>query len=93
MRCALYAVLVLTFALHWIALGCTGTEALGKTLGVIGCGRIGRQVAHYAQGFGMNVIAFDEHVLEEDLKAAGIEKVDTHPHTHVTAASLMCMHA
>jgi hypothetical protein len=55
----------------------SGTEALAKTLGVIGCGRIGRQVAHYAQGFGMNVIAFDDPVPEADLKAVGIEKVCT----------------
>jgi hypothetical protein len=36
------------------------------------------QVAHYAQGFGMNVIAFDDPVPEADLKAVAIEKV-RHP--------------
>lgn len=37
-----------------------GTELFGKTLGVLGFGRIGHQVAHRAQAFGMKVIGSDE---------------------------------
>jgi D-3-phosphoglycerate dehydrogenase len=37
-----------------------GTELAGKTLGIIGLGRIGKMVARYAIAFGMNVIAFDK---------------------------------
>ncbi len=37
-----------------------GTELAGKTLGVIGLGRLGKMVARYAIAFGMNVIAFDK---------------------------------
>jgi len=33
-----------------------------KTLGIIGCGRIGSQVARYAKDFGMNVIVYDPYV-------------------------------
>ena len=40
-----------------------GTEASGKTLGLIGCGQIGRRVAVMALGLGMKVIAFDEYPL------------------------------
>jgi len=39
-----------------------GVELNGKTLGVIGYGRIGSNVARYARSFGMKVIAFDPYV-------------------------------
>lgn len=38
-----------------------GTELKGKTLGIIGCGRLGSMVADYAQAFRMNVLAFDSN--------------------------------
>jgi D-3-phosphoglycerate dehydrogenase / 2-oxoglutarate reductase len=38
-----------------------GVELRGKTLGIIGFGRIGQSVASYALGAGMDVIAFDHH--------------------------------
>lgn len=53
-----------------------GAEAFEKTLGVIGCGRIGRQVAHYAQSFGMKPIGCDAFVTADEMKDAGLEKVD-----------------
>ncbi len=39
--------------------GGAGSELKGKTIGVYGCGNIGRRVAKIAQGFGMKVIALD----------------------------------
>src|SRR5215472_1477067 len=36
-----------------------GTELQGKTLGIVGLGRIGRNVAQRARGLGMNIVAFD----------------------------------
>lgn len=50
-----------------------GVEVLNKTLGVVGLGKIGRRVAFYAQGMGMNVIAFDPFVTEDYAKSLGIE--------------------
>ena len=44
-----------------------GRELRGKTLGVIGFGRIGRQVAKIALGCGMKVIASDQQVGEADI--------------------------
>ncbi len=38
-----------------------GIELDGRTLGVVGCGSIGRQVASLALGLGMNVLAFDPY--------------------------------
>jgi D-3-phosphoglycerate dehydrogenase len=50
-----------------------GVELNGKTLGVIGLGRIGRHVAKIAKGFGMKILAFDPFVSEEQAKDLGIE--------------------
>ncbi len=36
-----------------------GTDLLGKTLGIVGAGRIGARVAHYCKGLGMNIIYTD----------------------------------
>jgi D-3-phosphoglycerate dehydrogenase len=41
-----------------------GTELRGKTLGIIGCGRIGQEVARIAVGAGMHVIANDDYMTE-----------------------------
>jgi D-3-phosphoglycerate dehydrogenase len=38
-----------------------GREMMGKTLGLIGCGRIGSEVGRLARGFGMRVIAYDPY--------------------------------
>jgi len=42
-----------------------GTELFGKTLGIIGLGKIGTEVARRAQAFGMRVIAFDPFISTE----------------------------
>lgn len=44
---------------EWLRL--TGTLWQGKTLGILGCGRIGKQVAVIARAFGMQVLAHDIH--------------------------------
>jgi glyoxylate reductase len=41
---------------HWAPDGFLGRELVGKTLGIVGLGRIGRAVARRAEGFGMNVV-------------------------------------
>ncbi len=50
-----------------------GVELSGKTLGVIGLGRIGKHVAKIAKGFGMNIFAFDPFISEEQAKDLGFE--------------------
>jgi D-3-phosphoglycerate dehydrogenase len=42
-----------------------GTELRGKTMGVVGLGRIGGHVAQLARAFGMNVVAHDPYLLPE----------------------------
>jgi D-3-phosphoglycerate dehydrogenase len=53
-----------------------GAELYGKTLGVIGFGRIGQLVAKRAQGFEMDVVAFDKFVSAERFRELGVEGVD-----------------
>lgn len=45
-----------------------GVELRGKTIGIIGFGRIGQSVASYALGCGMNVIAVDHHTETREIK-------------------------
>jgi D-3-phosphoglycerate dehydrogenase len=53
-----------------------GSELYGKTLGVIGFGRIGQLVAKRAQGFDMEVLAFDKFVSAERFRELGVEGLD-----------------
>lgn len=50
-----------------------GVELKNKTLGVIGFGRIGQEVAHRAKGNRMNVIAYDPFLTAEKAEAAGVD--------------------
>jgi D-3-phosphoglycerate dehydrogenase len=54
----------------------TGVELFNKTLGIIGIGNIGSQVAKRAQGLAMNVIAYDPFLSEDKARVMGVEKVD-----------------
>lgn len=54
-----------------------GTQLTGKTLGVIGLGRIGREVAKRALGLEMKVVAYDPFVTPEKAAEFGIEAVKT----------------
>jgi D-3-phosphoglycerate dehydrogenase len=53
-----------------------GVELTGKTLGVIGCGNIGGNVATRAIGLKMRVLAYDPFLSEDRADALGVEKVE-----------------
>ena len=61
---------------NWERSRFAGTELYGKTLGVLGFGRIGQLVASRAQGFEMQVVAYDKFVTAERFRELGVEGVD-----------------
>lgn len=52
-----------------------GFELAGKTLGVVGLGKIGRRIAAYGHAFGMEVLAWSQNLADEDAAEAGVRKV------------------
>ncbi len=60
----------------WTKKQLKGVELNGKTLGIIGLGRIGREVAKRALALGMRVIAYDPFVKETDLDVKLVELDD-----------------
>ena len=57
--------------------GKSGSELMGKKLGILAFGNVGRNVARIAQGFGMEVYAFDAFCPKEAIEAAGVKAVDS----------------
>ena len=55
--------------------GKAGTELLGKKLGILAFGNVGRNVARIAKGFGMDVYAYDAFCPAEVIEAAGVHAV------------------
>jgi D-3-phosphoglycerate dehydrogenase len=53
-----------------------GAEVYGKTLGIVGLGRIGTEVARRAQGFAMTVVAYDPYLGTEVAERLGVELID-----------------
>ncbi len=60
---------------EWTRKAFMGTELSGKTLGVVGLGRIGSRVATRCQAFGMTVIAYDPYIAEEIAERIHVELV------------------
>jgi D-3-phosphoglycerate dehydrogenase len=58
----------------WARSGFQGAELRGRTLGLIGCGRIGGEVARRCRVFGMRVIAFDPYLTEERAEELRVER-------------------
>jgi len=61
---------------EWAKKQLKGNELYGKTLGLIGCGNIGRMTGKLAQAFGMNVIGYDPFISRENMKKDAFEKMD-----------------
>jgi D-3-phosphoglycerate dehydrogenase / 2-oxoglutarate reductase len=68
-----------------------GIELEGKSLGVLGFGRIGQQVARRALGLGMRVVAYDPFVSKERFRELGAERVET-PEEVYGAADFLTLH-
>src|SRR5205807_7311962 len=68
-----------------------GVELAGKTLGVLGFGRIGQQVARRAIGLGMHVVAYDPFVSGDRFRELGAERAET-PEDVYAAAEFLTLH-
>src|SRR5581483_869463 len=68
-----------------------GIELAGKTLGVLGFGRIGQQVARRASGLGMRVVAYDPYVAAERFRELGAERVEA-PDDVYRVAEFLTLH-
>ena len=55
----------------------TGTELFGKTIAVLGCGRIGKEVIKRARAFDMNVIGFSQHWDEDFARQHNVKRAMT----------------
>jgi len=52
-----------------------GPELAGRTLGLVGLGRIGRLVVPVARAFGLEVIAWSQNLTDADAQVVGVERV------------------
>jgi D-3-phosphoglycerate dehydrogenase len=66
---------LLVMAVRGFYNGKSGSELLGKKLGILAFGNVGRNVARIAKGFGMDVYAFDAYCPAEVIEAAGVHAV------------------
>ena len=63
---------MLVFAVRNFYNGKSGSELMGKKLGILAFGNVGRNVARIAKGFGMEVSAYDAYCPAEAIEAAGV---------------------
>jgi D-3-phosphoglycerate dehydrogenase / 2-oxoglutarate reductase len=59
----------------WTRWDYAGNELTGRTLGIVGLGKIGRRLSEIAKVFSMNVIAYDPYITAEDFSARGATSV------------------
>lgn len=68
---------LLVYAVRNFYNGKSGSELLGKKLGILAFGNVGRNVARIAKGFGMEVYAYDAFCPKEAIEVAGVKAVDS----------------
>lgn len=68
---------LLVYAVRNFYNGKSGTELLGKKLGILAFGNVGRNVARIAKGFGMDVYAYDAFCPKEAIEDAGVHAVNS----------------
>ncbi|HUF95352.1 MAG TPA: hydroxyacid dehydrogenase [Acidimicrobiia bacterium] len=74
----------------WDRASFQGSELLGRRLGLIGAGRIGREVATRCQSFGMDVIIYDPYLSEDRAEEIGCRLTDLDEVVHT--ADVISLH-
>ena len=69
----------------------TGRELMGKTIGILGLGRIGKEVAKRAKAFGMKVIGYDVFWSDDFAAEYGVERKDSAQDV-LTEANIIALH-
>jgi D-3-phosphoglycerate dehydrogenase len=77
---------------EWARKRYMGSELRGKTLGVVGIGRVGREVGKRALAFGMRVVSYDPYVPAETALELGFEPVEE-PDDLLAQADIVTLHA
>ena len=72
------------YAIRSFFKGTSGTELLGKKLGIHAYGNVGRNVARIAKGFGMEVYAFDPFLPKEAIEKEGVKAVGSAEELYTT---------
>ncbi len=67
---------LLVYAVRNFYNGKAGTELMGKKLGILAFGNVGRNVARIAKGFGMDVYAYDAFCPADVIETAGVHAVE-----------------
>jgi D-3-phosphoglycerate dehydrogenase len=68
---------MLVYAVRNFFNGKSGTELMGKKLGILAFGNVGRNVARIAKGFGMDVYAYDAYCPSDVIEASGVHAVSS----------------
>lgn len=68
---------LLVFGVRNFYNGTSGTELMGKKLGIHAFGNVGRNVARVAKGFGMEICAYDAYCPKEAIESAGVKALDS----------------
>jgi D-3-phosphoglycerate dehydrogenase len=76
---------------EWLKKGYRGRELAGKTLGLIGLGKVGAEVARRARGLGMTVLAYDPFVPVPRAEEVGVELVELED--ALARADIISLHA
>ncbi|MEA2217896.1 MAG: D-3-phosphoglycerate dehydrogenase / 2-oxoglutarate reductase [Solirubrobacteraceae bacterium] len=76
---------------RWERKSFSGTELMGKTLGILGFGRIGQLVAHRARAFDMDVVAYDPFVATELYNSLKVRRADS-PEDVYAEADFLSLH-
>ena len=75
---------LMVMALRNMYNGTSGTELMGKKLGIHAYGNVGRNVARIAKGFGMEIYAYDAYCPSQVMISEGVTPVDTAEQLYAT---------
>lgn len=76
---------------RWDRSALLGSELKGRTLGIVGLGRIGGEIAVRARAFGMNVIAYDPYIARTRFDALRVQELKSLDEL-LTAANILTLH-